>query len=279
MNKDLLKKLAIEDKKTKIQDLQVDEIINLKDRLPFERYSLLVYNYLSARIENNVYCTSEEIKKLRKLYSIFNSDENSSLKYLQKLYSYIDNLIYISKTNSSKSNITIKLSKITIKKLLFIQNQTYTAKFVSYIKRYINSRIEKRNYCSDNELRDLEMLINAVDLNEKIRDDQKIEIKKLVTKLIVFSKNGESKKFLKKTSNLTKLSLDELYKYLEIIINYAYFCIDENELRQIIMLLKSDNNYIEKVKELLNNSNIDIKFSELLNEENQKKYILSSNIS
>jgi hypothetical protein len=45
------------------------------------------------------------------------------------------------------------------------------------------------------------------------------------------------------------------------------------------MLLKNDSNYIEKVKELLNNSNIDIKFSELLNEENQKKYILSSNNS
>ena len=68
MNKDLLKKLAIEDKKTKIQDLQVDEIINLKDRLPFERYSLLVYNYLSARIENNVY--SNFINKTTLFFSI-----------------------------------------------------------------------------------------------------------------------------------------------------------------------------------------------------------------
>ena len=80
---------------------------------------------------------------------------------------------------------------------------------------------------------------------------QKKEIFELLTKLIVFSKLKDKKNYLKRLSKLNLLSLEELYLYLETVIKYAYFCIDEKSIDNIIMLFKNDINYLNKIEKLL----------------------------
>ena len=265
MDKSILDKLSIKDPKTKIQDLLIDEIIYLKNTMPFEKYCIFVENYLYARIRNNVACTDEEIRKLRQLYSTFSSEEKTTLKYLQKLYNYIDDLIYISKDSSYKKDIKIKTNKLSIKKLIYLKNETYTAKFISYVKKYLIHRINKKIYCDDRQINGLKELVELIIEDEKIRDDQKKEVKKLVTKLIVYSKYSEKKNYQKRISNLNTLPKEELYTYLETIIEYAYFSIEEKDLYYIIDLFKNNLDYLEKVENLLKSHNIEGNYYDSIN--------------
>ena len=274
MKNNTLKRLSIGDKKTKIHDLSVKEIISLKDNLSFDRYCIYVDNYLFSRIRNNVFCSQEEIEDLKTLYRLFSNDEKTSLKYLNKLYNYIDELKYISKNNYGRKVKRNDVNDISIKKLISLKDEYRKEKYIGFVKKYLYVRISKRNYCNDKEIEELKALAECINTHEEIEEDKKHEICQLLTKLIVFSKNKDKKNYLKRLSKLNALSLEELYLYLETVIKYAYFCIDEKSIDNIIMLFKNDIDYLNKIEELLYDNYIISESYDLINklkEELEKK--------
>lgn len=251
-------------KKNKIYDLSIDEIISLKDKLSFEKYCIYVENYLYSRIKNNIICTREELQKLKILYEEFNKDERTSLKYMQKLFGYIDDLKYISNNYSKSNNENVNVNNISIKKLISLHETTYLAKYISYVKTYLNNRINKNIYLNENEINQLKALVDIIVNLEDIRQDQIKDIKKLIKRLIIVSKYKDRKKFVKRLSNINILSLDELYSYLETIVKYAYFCCEDINIESIITLFKKDIKYLDKIENLLKNSDLNANYYELL---------------
>ena len=270
MNIDILNKIPGRGKKTKIYDLSVDEIILLKDELPFNKYCIIVIQYLSLRIENNIICKSDEINKLNILYKSFNNDERTTLRYIQKLYNYIEDLISISKINSKRKKDIDNQKDLTIKKLIYIYKQTYKEKYIYLVKKFLYDRIVTKEFLSDDEIFDLEPLIKMINEDDEIRDDQKQAISKLAIRLIVFSKHSNKKNYLKRLSKLKLLSKEELYMYLETIVIHAKFCLIENDLEEIVPLFKNSIDYLDQIEDLLYSCNIDTKCYELINEYKSK---------
>lgn len=280
MKKSILDTLSINNANTKIQDLLIEEIIYLKNTMPFDKYCIFVVNYLYSRIKNNITCTDDEIPKLKTLHSNFNCDERTTLKYMHKLYNYIDELIYISKNKEKQNKEKNKLNDLTIRKLIHLKEKISVGKFVSYVNRFISRKFEKKEYLDEQELTEIKLLFELINEDEKIRDDQKKGINKSITKLIVFSKNKDRKNFLKRISNLSTLtSKNDLYRYFETVIKYAYFCIEENALLYLIYSFKNDSNYIGKIIELLKDSPIANEYKYVIDEfeEKERKDKLFSN--
>lgn len=277
MNKDILNYLNTNKKKNKIYNLTVDEVIYLKDKLSFEKYCIYVENYLYSRIKNNIICTREELQKLKILYEEFNKDERTSLKYMQKLFGYIDDLKYISNNYSKSNNENVNVNNISIKKLISLHETTYLAKYISYVKKYLNNRINKKIYISEKEIYQLKSLVDVIVNLEDIRQDQIKDIKKLITKLIIISKYKDKKNFVKRLSNINIMSLDELYSYLETIVKYAYFCYEDINIESIITLFKKDIKYLNKIETLLKNSDLNANYDELLKSLKSEHKIFNKN--
>ena len=251
-------------------DLSADEVMSFKDRVSFNTFGIIVKNYITSRIKNRIYCDKEEIPNLMKLYDYFNNDERSSLKYIQDLFLDIDELKKMSRGIKNISEKSININLLTIKELISLNNKLKDDRYLTLIQTYIHNRISNQKYLSDTEIDELRDLVNAVNAKKDLNTTIKKNIFDKIIRLIVISKNKDKKNYIKRLSRISMLTFDELFLYLETIVNYTDFCISENDLKEIIALFKNDEEYIKKVIYILNNSKLKDKFSNLINKLDSK---------